>query len=68
MKCDSSTFLTESICICRSFQSQFICKHIIGIAYHLKLIAVPKHADSKVIGKKMPRGRVAKAKKAVVTQ
>lgn len=68
MKCDSSTFLTESICTCRSFQTSFICKHIIGLAYHLKLIKIPEQADSKVISKKIPRGRASKAKKALLKQ
>lgn len=59
MKCDSSKFLTESICACRSFQTTFICKHI--KAYHLKLMKVPKQADSKVIDKKIPRGKFQKS-------
>lgn len=68
VKNDQTTCFTESTCMCKSFHRSFICKHIIGLSFHLKLKKVPKLADSNIIHKKQPRGRAAKAKKALTKQ
>lgn len=68
VKNDSTTCFHDSTCSCKSFHRNFICKHIIGLAFHMKLKKVPKNADSSVIGKKRPRGRIAATKKALVRQ
>lgn len=68
IKNDAKACFSESTCMCKSFQENFICKHIIGLAFHLKLKKVPKGADSNLINKKRPRGRTAAAKKALIKQ
>lgn len=68
MKNDASTCFLESTCMCKSFHQSFICKHIIGLAFHLNLKKVPKGANSKLISKKRPRGRTATAKGALTKQ
>lgn len=68
VKNDANLCFIESTCMCASFHQNFICKHIVGLAFHLKLKKVPKSADSTMISKKQPRGRAAKAKKALVKQ
>lgn len=68
LKNDALTCFQESVCECKSFHSHFICKHIIGLAFHAQLKKLPKLADSKIISKKQPRGRTPKAKKALIKQ
>lgn len=68
LKCDKDKCFTESTCTCAFFFKKFICKHIIGLAFHSKLIDIPRQADSKTIGKKTTRGRPAKATGALVKQ
>lgn len=68
MKCDKHLCLVESTCTCKSFQKKYVCKHIIGLAIHLKLVKKPNLGDNKIIGKKQSRGRSAKAKKALNKQ
>lgn len=61
-------WLTNSICSCYTFQKDFTCKHIIGIAYRLKLKKCSQEADGTLISKKPTRGRIAKSKKALQRQ
>lgn len=68
LKCDKEKCFTESVCTCPFFQNKYICKHIIGLAFHMKLKRIPQLADSKIIGKKASRGRSAKATKALIKQ
>lgn len=68
MKNDATTCFLDSTCMCKCFHRNFICKHIIGLAFHMKLKKVPKNADSNLIGKKRPRGRIAATKKALIKQ
>lgn len=68
IKCNKKTWATESTCCCSDFYSNFICKHIIGLAFHLNLKKIPKEATSTRIEKNRTRGRSAKAKKALQKQ
>ena len=46
----------------------YICKHIIGLAARYKLCSIPLEAKNIPLGQKRKRGRVAKAKKALIVQ
>lgn len=63
MKLDKTTCLKESTCTCRGFQTNFICKHIIGLAFHKKLLKIPKRANSKLFKRKLRKVEHPKQKK-----
>ena len=61
-------WLERSKCTCPIFFKEFKCKHIIGMALRLKFCKVPLTARQEAIGQKLKRGRIPKAKKALVRQ
>lgn len=58
----------KSLCSCPSFQKEFMCKHVIGIAVRMGDVTVPEEAKKIEIAGKRKRGRPAKAKKAYIIQ
>lgn len=58
----------ESTCSCRNFQKNFICKHIVGLAFYNKVKKCPQEGNSKTISKKPKKGRIPRAKKALERQ
>lgn len=59
---------TESSCSCRVFQKEFICKHLLSLAFYNRLKKCPKEGNNKLISKKAKRGRIALAKSALQKQ
>ncbi|CAF2081601.1 unnamed protein product [Rotaria magnacalcarata] len=59
---------TKSTCSCPTCLKYYICKHIIGLAARYKLCSIPLEAKNISLGQKRKRGRVAKAKKALIVQ
>lgn len=59
---------TESACSCRSFQKEFICKHLLALAFYNRLKKCPQEGNNKLISKKRKRGRIALAKSALQKQ
>ncbi len=53
---------------CPACLKYYICKHIIGLAARYKLCSIPLEAKNIPLGQKRKRGRVAKAKKALIVQ
>lgn len=68
IQCCTETWSTKSTCCCSDFYSAFICKHIVGLVFYLKLKKIPKEAISTRIEQKRSRGRSSKAKKALVRE
>lgn len=66
LKFDKTAWCTESICTCKYFYSNFICKHIVGLALLTKIKKTTKEMLSNPISKKQARGRAAKAKRALI--
>lgn len=58
----------NSVCNCPVFMKNYICKHVVGIGIRKSLIEVPMEAKTVPIGKKRPRGRPPKARKALIVQ
>jgi len=65
---NDNTKWSEGRCNCPDFFKKFICKHVVGIAIRLKFCRAPGIAKSVSIGKRLPRGRPSKAKKALLKQ
>lgn len=65
---DKKRWQTESICSCRIFQKEFICKHILALAFYYRHKKCPQEGNDKIISEKAKRGRVARAKKALEKQ
>lgn len=61
-------WILESTCDCRDFQRNFICKHLLGLAFYNKLKKCPQEGNAKPIAKKNSKGRIALAKKALQKQ
>lgn len=61
-------WLTESTCSCRYFQNNFICKHIIGFASFKKLKKCPEEGNDTMISALPKKGRIPRAKSALVRQ
>lgn len=61
-------WMKESTCSCRDFQNNFICKHLIGLAFHNKLKKCPEEGNSTMISKLPKKGRIPRAKKALQKQ
>jgi hypothetical protein len=57
-----------STCTCPSYFRDYICKHILGVAAMTKINPIPNEAKAVCIEQKAPRGRPAKAKKALEYQ
>ena len=55
-------------CSCPACLKNYICKHIVGLAARYKLCSIPLEAKNIPLGQKRKRGRVAKAKKALIVQ
>lgn len=60
--------LSKSICNCPAFGTEYICKHIIGLAIRLKLVTPPPEAKTIPIGEKRKPGRPSKTKPALMIQ
>jgi hypothetical protein len=58
----------KSSCNCKSFLKNYICHHIIGLAYRYKLLEIPDNAKTIPIGKKRPKGRPPTRKPALFYQ
>ena len=58
----------KSSCTCPSYLTNFLCKHIIGIAALQKIVKIPSQAKSVPMGLKPKRGRPTKTKKALQHQ
>lgn len=60
----------NALCSCPSYQKNFICKHIVGIAVRMGEVTIPDEikSDITVIGGKRKRGRPASTKKAYIIQ
>ena len=58
----------KSRCTCRVNMKKHLCKHVVGVAIQLGYLNPPSQAKTVPIGKKRPRGRPAKAKKAKIVQ
>lgn len=65
---NSETWNQFSTCTCSEFQKKYMCKHILGLAVIRKLTAIPSHIKAIPIGSRVPRGRIPKAKKALMRQ
>lgn len=59
---------TESSCSCRIFQKEFICKHLLALAFYNRLKKCPQEGINKSISKKNKRGRRALATSALKKQ
>lgn len=60
---------TKSTCTCRCFQSDYMCKHILGMSLQLNLSKCPPEARTEPLPQKKARkGRISKAKKALQKQ
>ena len=57
-----------STCTCPSNFRDYICKHILGVAAITKINPIANEAKTVCIEQKAPRGRPAKAKKALEYQ
>lgn len=64
----SNSNWSEWTCSCPSFQKQYNCKHIVGVALRMKLVTAPDEAKTVPIGTRRKRGRPSKAKKALLVQ
>lgn len=60
--------LLNSSCNCPAFGTEYICKHIVGLAIRLKLVTPPPEAKTIPIGEKRKPGRPAKTKPALMIQ
>lgn len=58
----------SSTCSCSGFQKDYMCKHIVGLAYRYKLCDISDDAKHITIGQKRKRGRIPKTKKALLRQ
>lgn len=65
---DKKRWLTDSTCSCKTFQKEFLCKHLIGLAFYNKLKKCPEEGNSTIISQKPKRGRMALAKSALIRQ
>lgn len=59
---------TNSSCSCRLFQKEFMCKHLLALAFYNRLKKCPQEGNNKLISKKAKRGRIALAKSALQKQ
>lgn len=65
---NSEYWLSKSTCSCSKFFKEFQCEHVIGLALIYKNTKAPISAKDENIGQKPKRGRIAKAKKALIIQ
>ena len=65
---DKKRWSLESVCSCRQFQRDFICKHLLGLAFHNKLKKCPEEGNNKLIQKNSKKGRIELAKQALQKQ
>ena len=57
-----------STCNCPKFFKEFKCEHVTGLAMRYKYCKAPLYAKSENVGKKLRKGRIPKAKKALIIQ
>lgn len=55
-------------CDCPFYLKNFVCKHLIGLAIRLKIVAPPVEAKNVPLGQKRKRGRPSKAQQALNIQ
>lgn len=60
--------LSNSICNCPAFGTEYICRHIVGLAIRMKLVTPPPEAKTIPIGEKRKPGRPSKTKPALMIQ
>lgn len=60
--------LLNSTCNCPAFGTEYICKHIAGLAIRMRLVTPPPEAKTIPIGEKRKPGRPAKTKPALMIQ
>lgn len=60
--------LSNSTCNCPAFGTEYICKHIVGLAIRMKLVTPPPEAKTIPIGEKRIPGRPSKIKPALMIQ
>lgn len=65
---DKTKWIIESVCSCQEFQRNFICKHLLGLAFHNKLKKCVEEGNNKLIAKNSKKGRIPLAKKALERQ
>lgn len=68
-KPNSQKWATDSLCTCQSFSKDFICKHVVGIAYRTGILNAPNQVSNAAegpISAKNKRGRPRKATKALI--
>lgn len=65
---DKKDVLFGSNCNCPVFDTEYICKHIVGVSIRLKLVTPPAEAKTIPIGQKRKRGRPSKTKPALMLQ
>lgn len=68
-KQNSQKWATDSLCTCQSFSKDFICKHVVGIAYRIGILNAPDQVSNAAegpISAKNKRGRPRKATKALI--
>lgn len=58
----------ESICSCPYYAKEYMCKHVIGIAYRLNILSKPEESVEQPIASKNPPGRPKKPKKALIRE
>lgn len=56
----------NSTCTCATFQKEYICSHVIGIAALQQLFQFPDSAKTDLIGKRRKAGRPRKVKQALL--
>lgn len=67
-KNEKREWLQNSTCTCLNFQKNLICKHLLGLAFFNKLKKCPEEGNDVLIGQKPKRGRVPRAKSALMKQ
>lgn len=69
-KQNSHDWASHSLCTCHTFSKEYICKHIVAIAYRLGILNVPDAVVAGInegpIAPKNKRGRPRKATKALI--
>lgn len=66
LKNEKRNWLKHSTCTCIKFQKTLICKHLLGLAFFNKLKKCPEEGNNVLIGQKLKRGRVPRAKMALM--
>lgn len=65
---EKKRWIHESTCTCKLFLKEFLCKHIVGLAFYNKLKRCPQEGNNEMISKLPTKGRISRAKKALQKQ